>query len=767
MTRPRVVLCLLVALATHSLTLTTTSFVSKNVAILTANAKENFAGAGSIVLGTGRFGLYAYPLNNIPTGCTISKATLQFPASISSATDIPFTGAVTVSITKIIYSEPVWDLYTVTYDTRPRTEVVVIGGIKFYDNTGTKLDPPAPVDLTSSISASYASGDTEWGFMASFVSTNVITVPSSESGKPSYLSITYSCGESPSSPTPSPIPTSSEPITTPNPSSPPPVGSPTPSPTGPTSPSPSTPSPTTPSPTTPTTPVPSDQHTPTPTFTGTPEPTRNDTKPYVFFNVAPDQPNELLVFILLTLIRALVVGASIILLILCILNRGSNFMISRGFIPYSFLTWKILSILIEETQSVPSSWIAGMHLLDVSNAYSQIECYLTIYVINPFLILNVVGILITFYHFYSKRRTNKLLYLQTQNGPVRGVVEEPNALTNVMYRILKLTSTKLFKGIAIAVVVLAVYAVCVSQSAAYQGQCKFTDIAFYFQIVLILLVGLTMITMSSIDLLYMCFNKQKSSTLMLTIKNILFDDDPLMFRLENYMMGVAIFNYAVIRFVLQTYQLTSEINRQKTLVNVHLTLYILQFIFWDILGLVALPGVLHMAAIRFSRVAQMSAQQNMYTPIEAFSGFSFESSEETIHLLMGHPRTHDLMRDFACKEFSLENVMIYDEVKRYQIFEDVEQRAIHARLIINLYLLANSEFQVNLDKRRIEPVLTAAEAYKQDPHLNPLPQNLFEDIMRSVVENLLDTYDRFFFYTPFQDYIRKANNHDASDNYKL
>jgi hypothetical protein len=168
--------------------------------------------------------------------------------------------------------------------------------------------------------------------------------------------------------------------------------------------------------------------------------------------------------------------------------------------------------------------------------------------------------------------------------------------------------------------------------------------------------------------------------------------------------------------------------------------------------------VLLIGAARFSRIVQMSAQQNMYTPIEVFMGYNFESSEQTIHLLMGHPRTHDMMRDFAIKELSLENVLIYDDIKRYMIFEDLEQRKIHAKLIINMYLLPNSQYQVNLDKKRVDPVLRAFQAHEKEPEKNPLPQTLFDDIQKSVIENLLDTYDRFFFYTPFQNYIKKANN---------
>jgi hypothetical protein len=92
------------------------------------------------------------------------------------------------------------------------------------------------------------------------------------------------------------------------------------------------------------------------------------------------------------------------------------------------------------------------------------------------------------------------------------------------------------------------------------------------------------------------------------------------------------------------------------------------------------------------------------------------------------------------------------------IFEDMEQRKIHAKLIINMYLQQNSQYQVNLEKKCIDPVLRQFVAHETDPANNPLPQNLFDGILKSVIENLLDTYDRFFFYTPFQNYIKKANN---------
>jgi hypothetical protein len=682
-----------------------TIIVSKNVAILPAEPDENFSGNALIDLGPQRYALFAYPLTSIPSGCMTTNAMLYFPAcTVASGF-----GASSIQFTMLVQSNPPWQANTVTYNTRPSTTGSIIGQIQVIANDNNPIPNPQPLDITQSVNNALKLDNTEIGFFATLSSSNVVHVPTSVAGTPSFIQLQYLCTTT-ASPTTSIGPTST--ITLQPTSS-----------------------------LLPTTVTPITTHTPTPSQSD------NITDLCTLnFNEVPQIPSTLTVFIIITLLRAFVIATCLVMFILCLINRKSNFILSRSFTPYCFLIWKILSTGVEESEAVPASWLNSSCFLTSLNTVStpgdQFICYAELYALEPLFILNIVALLILFYQFFSKRMLMNLKANQTETLVWKA-------------RLLQFTSSKVFLALIMSSVLLLVFIVGLIQIGVNEGFCKPTDLLFYFETFISLIVGITIVIMSVIDFARAC---SCNESLFHQFKTKFFDDDPLLYRAEYYIMGFAILNYVIIRASFKSYAFISKENNNVTAFNVPLVMYILQVIFWEIPSLVALPGILLIGAARFSRIVQMSAQQNMYTPIEAFMGYNFESSEQTIHLLMGHPRTHDLLRDFACKELSLENILIYDDIKRYMIFEDMEQRKIHAKLIINMYLQQNSQYQVNLDKRRIEPVVRLYTAHEQDPVNNPLPQNMFEEILKSVVENLLDTYDRFFFYTPFQNYIKKANN---------
>ena len=97
----------------------------------------------------------------------------------------------------------------------------------------------------------------------------------------------------------------------------------------------------------------------------------------------------------------------------------------------------------------------------------------------------------------------------------------------------------------------------------------------------------------------------------------------------------------------------------------------------------------------------------------------------------------ELFQEFSTKEFSTENIFLYQEIKKYENTLNEESRKMLAIEIFGKYLNGNlSELEANLPRRFTKKV-------KQQMDSNEFPFDLFSQILLSTKENLSDTYSRF------------------------
>eukprot|EP01080_Neovahlkampfia_damariscottae_P010572 gene10572-3091_t len=112
--------------------------------------------------------------------------------------------------------------------------------------------------------------------------------------------------------------------------------------------------------------------------------------------------------------------------------------------------------------------------------------------------------------------------------------------------------------------------------------------------------------------------------------------------------------------------------------------------------------------------------------------------DDTIDSIFKNPTKLKMFKSFAEKEFSLENIFLYEQIKIFEELEN-EQRREKANLLFSKFLNgANSELEVNVAGNQTKDIMK---------HLNDesyfIDKEFFSDILHSIKENLSDTYSRF------------------------
>jgi hypothetical protein len=101
------------------------------------------------------------------------------------------------------------------------------------------------------------------------------------------------------------------------------------------------------------------------------------------------------------------------------------------------------------------------------------------------------------------------------------------------------------------------------------------------------------------------------------------------------------------------------------------------------------------------------------------------------------PSIFDLFLSYCKKEWSMENLLIYQDIEKYRGITVLETRKNFASEIFHKYLNGSSSpFEVNLDATTIDEVRTNMAQQK-------FTEDIFNGVRSVVVFNLLDTYQRF------------------------
>jgi hypothetical protein len=102
------------------------------------------------------------------------------------------------------------------------------------------------------------------------------------------------------------------------------------------------------------------------------------------------------------------------------------------------------------------------------------------------------------------------------------------------------------------------------------------------------------------------------------------------------------------------------------------------------------------------------------------------------------------LKSFATREYSVENIIFYEEVMKFQKM-DQEERKKKSKLMSDFFFNSDSIYEINTTKKM-----------KDDVELNfeESPAELFDEILRDIVLNTIsNTYDRFIFSDLYKEMI--------------
>jgi hypothetical protein len=142
-----------------------------------------------------------------------------------------------------------------------------------------------------------------------------------------------------------------------------------------------------------------------------------------------------------------------------------------------------------------------------------------------------------------------------------------------------------------------------------------------------------------------------------------------------------------------------------------------------------------------------------------------QGGTQTIVALLENSEIHNLLVEFAKKDYSVENILLYDAIQQYKTMSDTTNgRRVKALDIVKRFLLDDSEHLVNIsaDVRR-KVILIVEKMEGMLFVIQPLRDDLFYEVETGVIANLADVLSRFS-QTPVAPSMLKdwdaLNNHN-------
>lgn len=223
-------------------------------------------------------------------------------------------------------------------------------------------------------------------------------------------------------------------------------------------------------------------------------------------------------------------------------------------------------------------------------------------------------------------------------------------------------------------------------------------------------------------------------------------NDPLLYRGEVQLSFIAL----VIAVVLTVPLALSSLS--TTLVD--LVTSILQFIF-NIIIIIAIPGISLGATFYYdisltieSHRTKKIEEQQKKKDIKVYN-----PEVNSILLIMSNPQTSVLFKEFSMKEFSIENIMFWEEVQQYKKIKPKYhvKRFKCASRIFSSYLDGSAVMEVNIPQSARNEVKQKIDSFLKEN--TELPNDLFEKCENTIISNMIDIYARFYKSQTFQQYI--------------
>jgi hypothetical protein len=121
--------------------------------------------------------------------------------------------------------------------------------------------------------------------------------------------------------------------------------------------------------------------------------------------------------------------------------------------------------------------------------------------------------------------------------------------------------------------------------------------------------------------------------------------------------------------------------------------------------------------------------------------------EDNISTLIGNPLVKRGFKIFCEKEWSIENLLLFDEIEGIQKLKTNSQKISKIKEICYVYFSKESELEVNVDYLTREKIMKNLSEINEEKNLD----TFFEDLENIIKRNLRDSMNRYLFSDEFKE----------------
>jgi hypothetical protein len=454
----------------------------------------------------------------------------------------------------------------------------------------------------------------------------------------------------------------------------------------------------------------------------------------------------------------------VVVLVLCFIFRNHQPLKSREWFPVGYMCFKLFEQMVGAAGIVPAHYFS-------SNVFigTQVICFLQVWAVTPVIIAILALLILQFLRWIAlgmltKRKEQKAKQkldeysfdtsTETQNaGDVtarrlkKANVEDAavvplNGPNTQNMKFIQFFLTKKSFVLWVGLILLTVYIVGAIHLIVYKGVCSLLEFHYVLELIFILSLYTILIVLALGDFIINGLMRLHFSCSKRWIDELLFDDDPLVFRMEAY----AIIFILTCQCVVETTNVMLSIFVPSAAVLFH---EIGQIATGQLVGLLATPGVpLIFAILWYAR-----SKNRGKGPLEdgVIDLAIYNRCEETITQILSSSdkKLAEMFKSFTMKEFSIENVLLYYDIQKYKAMSE-RNKIKFVQYLYETYVDEKSSLQVNLPKQTIDDL---KKKTLQVAETKQIPENLYDGMMVELNQNLLDTYSRFFDSKEFKQYL--------------
>jgi hypothetical protein len=123
---------------------------------------------------------------------------------------------------------------------------------------------------------------------------------------------------------------------------------------------------------------------------------------------------------------------------------------------------------------------------------------------------------------------------------------------------------------------------------------------------------------------------------------------------------------------------------------------------------------------------------------------------DELSTILKNPIGHDLLLEFAKSEYSIENLLCFDDIERFKSIPSLDFAVkIHQKYLKG----SSSEFEINIPIKEGLAIQGVIEREEIDV-------DMFRDVQRYVIQNISDTFSRFSFSSSYKTYHQQVQFFD-------